>query len=346
MQFLDKALKCFNFPGAMIEAFKLALDSKPFPNPKVGAVLTDKHLNIKSSGFHKGPGKPHAEIEVLNNVHVEKDDILFVTLEPCFHSDTSPSCADEIIKKGVKNIYYGGVDIDSRTNGKSIDKLQQNSISIKLIEGVNQLLNPHYLNQKTKNLKITYTGKLAISNDNFIYSVNNKYISNEESLLLTHVMRANYNSILIGKNTYLVDNPLLDTRLIKNKLNNLDPIKFVLWGSDKNIINFLREDFIFLTEFKIDGYKNVINLGTLNFENINNFFTEINNFSVLIEGGNSVHKLFIENDYYDNFYLFKSQDNLIHGLKATDSINILNGENFSNKELSLNDNILNIYTRY
>jgi len=346
VQSLDKALKCFNFPDAMIEAFKLAIDSKPFPNPKVGAVLTDKHLNIKSTGFHKGPGKPHAEIEVLNKVHVEKDDILFVTLEPCFHSDTSPSCADEIIKKGVKNIYYGGIDIDSRTNGKSIDKLQQNLISIHLIEGVNQLLNPHYLNQKIKNLKITYTGKLAISNDYFIYSDNNKYISNEESLLLTHVLRANYNSILIGKNTFLIDKPLLDTRLIKNKSSNLDPIKYVLWGSDQNITNFIREDFIFLTDFTIDGHKNVINLGVLNIQNINNFFTEINNFSVLIEGGNKIHNLFIENDYYDNFYLFKSQDSLIQGLKATDSINILNGENYSNKELCLNDNILNIYTRY
>ena len=165
----------------------------------------------------------------------------------------------------------------------------------------NKLINK---NQKIKNLKVTYTGKLAISNDNFIYSDNNKYISNEESLLLTHILRANYNSILIGKNTYLIDKPLLDTRLIKNKSNNLDPIKFVLWGSDKNITNFIHEDFIFLTDFTIDGHKNVINLGVLNLQNINNFFTEINNFSVLIEGGNKVHKYFIENDYYDNFYLF------------------------------------------
>ena len=346
MRFLDKALKCFNYPDAMIEAFKLALDSKPFPNPKVGAVLTDQYFNIKATGFHKGPGKPHAEIEVLKNVKVENNDILFVTLEPCFHSDTSPSCADEIIKKGVKNIYYGGIDVDSRTNGKSINKLKQNSVSIKLIEGVHQLLNPHYLNQKINNLKVTYTGKLALSKDNFIYSNKNKYISNEESLLLTHVLRANYNSILIGKNTFIIDKPLLDTRLIQNKTNNLDPIKFILWGSDKNIINFLREDFIFLTNFSIDGHKNVINLGKINFQSINNFFTDINNFSVLIEGGNKVHKYFIENDYYDNFYLFRSKNNLIEGLKVTDKINILNGENYTNKEFSLNDNILNIYTRY
>ena len=54
----------------------------------------------------------------LNQVEVEETDILYVTLEPCFHSDTSPSCAVEIIKQGVKNIVIGDIDLDIRTNGR------------------------------------------------------------------------------------------------------------------------------------------------------------------------------------------------------------------------------------
>ena len=54
----------------------------------------------------------------LNQVEVEETDTLYVTLEPCFHNDTSPSCAVEIIKQGVKNIVIGDIDLDIRTNGR------------------------------------------------------------------------------------------------------------------------------------------------------------------------------------------------------------------------------------
>ena len=343
---MDKALKCFSFPDSMIEAFKLGINSQPFPNPKVGAVVTDKYFKIKSKGYHKGPGFPHAEIDALKNVEINPDDILFVTLEPCFHSDTSPSCASEIIKYGIKNIYYGGIDQDIRTNGKSIQKLNDNKVKTILVEGVNELLNPHYINQKINKKKVTYIGKLAVSSDNFIYSEKNRYISNKESLVITHILRANINSILIGKNTFIIDNPLLDTRFLENLDVNLNPLKFVLWGNDKNILNFIKEDFIFLTNFSLEGYKNIVNIGNLTFKNINDYFKEIDNFSVLIEGGNKIHEYFLKNNSYDNFYLFKSSNELGDGLKITREIDLLNVEKYSNKEIQLIDNTLNIYTRY
>ena len=69
----------------------------------MGAVLLDKNKEVKALGHHKGKGTNHAEIEILNMTQIEEDDVLYVTLEPCLHTDTSPSCADELLNTNLKN---------------------------------------------------------------------------------------------------------------------------------------------------------------------------------------------------------------------------------------------------
>ena len=83
---------------AIIEALK----ANPHPNPRVGAVLTDQHGQIKAVSNHLKKGSNHAEMNLFDLVNPSQHDILYVTLEPCFHSDTSPSCATEIINRGIK----------------------------------------------------------------------------------------------------------------------------------------------------------------------------------------------------------------------------------------------------
>ena len=95
----------------MQEAIVAALNTQTFPNPKVGAVLVDKFGNIKSTGVHHGPGTNHAEIEIINNSVITEEDTLYVTLEPCFHTDSSPSCCAELLKTPIKNIVIGDIDL-------------------------------------------------------------------------------------------------------------------------------------------------------------------------------------------------------------------------------------------
>ena len=49
----------------MQDAIVAALNSEPYPNPKVGAVLVSENGAIKSIGVHKGPGSNHAELKLL-----------------------------------------------------------------------------------------------------------------------------------------------------------------------------------------------------------------------------------------------------------------------------------------
>jgi len=101
---LDNPLSYLNYSKSMQEAIIAALNTKAFPNPKVAAVLTDNKGNIKSTGVHHGPGTNHAEIDLLTKTTIDTDDVLYVTLEPCFHADSSPSCAVELLNTSLKNI--------------------------------------------------------------------------------------------------------------------------------------------------------------------------------------------------------------------------------------------------
>lgn len=342
---MDKSLTYINYTTYMQEAIIAALNTQTFPNPKVGAVLVDKFGNIKSTGVHHGPGTNHAEIEIINNSVITEEDTLYVTLEPCFHTDSSPSCCAELLKTPIKNIVIGDIDIDIRTNGKSIELLKKNNVNISFEKNANLFINPHYKNQKLSIIKPTIIGKIATSDNNFIYENNSidKYITNEISLSVTHYLRATVDGISIGKNTLITDSPKLNIR--NSDVSNITPMKIVFWGSDMNIEKYIDiyHDFIFLTSFNHSA-SNIYPL--LNGEfNLNNIYSELNINSLLVEGGNYLHKFLLNNLKYDNFYWFKSSKKINNGNPLSDPIlNKLNSEYKVINKFPLKDNQLTTYT--
>ena len=149
----------------MIEAIKFALRYDPSPNPRVGAVLVDKNNKIKKLTAHTEKDKDHAEYNLVKNTDITENDTLYVTLEPCFHDDTSPSCANAVLETNVQNIVVGDIDRDERTNGKGIELLKNNDLNVSIENGVNDFLNPGY---KIKNDKPYLIGKVASSADHII----------------------------------------------------------------------------------------------------------------------------------------------------------------------------------
>ena len=342
---MDNPLSYLNYSKYMRDAIIAALNTKAFPNPKVAAVLTDNRGNIKSTGVHHGPGTNHAEIDLLSKTTINKNDILYVTLEPCFHSDSSPSCAVELLNTSLQNIVIGDIDVDPRTNGKSIELFKNKGLNIKFEYNANNLINPHYLNQKINKNSNTLIGKIASSQNDYIYNdqSEDKYISNDISLALTHILRASVDGIAIGKNTLLIDNPKLDVREVNIKDSN--PVKIVFWGSDPNIENHLSKysDFLFITSFTHKS-DNVISLLDGNFD-INKLLRMLNMNSLLIEGGNYLHKYFIANALYDKFYWFKSTNNISSGIKFSEEvINSLRNNYKPINKFLLKDNQLTTYT--
>lgn len=106
-----------------------ALD-KCRPNPPVGCVLV-RDGRIISRGHTNEPGQAHAEAMALSQVQGPLDDIIaFVTLEPCSFHGRTPSCAEELVRRGVKKVYVGIIDPHPRNRGAGIEILTRAGIKV------------------------------------------------------------------------------------------------------------------------------------------------------------------------------------------------------------------------
>ena len=332
---MDNILESINFSKEMSVAIIAALQNNPHPNPKVGAALYDINGKLKFTASHEKKGSNHAEINILNNDNIDPTDTLYVTLEPCFHDDTSPSCAKKLTRSSIKNIIIGDIDTDPRTNGKGYNHLVESGINVKIEKGVNQFINPYYKAESNQDFPI-YSGKLGMSYNNFIYDSNskNKYITNDLSLKITHLLRGAHDAILIGKNTLLIDKPLLTIRSEYLNNSNNNPLKIILWGSrvPKDILNNSNYgEFLFIDSKDMDV--------------IDAFLNNMNCKSVLVEGGKDIHNFFIDNNKYSYFYEFKSKDHIEEGLNiGTKYTDFINNKMILSSKFLLQDNELRTYT--
>ncbi len=117
-------------------ALKLAKKANPYPNPRVGAVLV-KNSKIIGAGYHKKAGWPHAEIEAIENAKLISDNgqavkgaTLYVTLEPCSHTNKrTPPCTRAIIANSIKRVVFAMSDPNPLVNGA--EELRSAGIKVK-----------------------------------------------------------------------------------------------------------------------------------------------------------------------------------------------------------------------
>ena len=223
--------------------------------------------------------------------------------------------------------------------------LKENNINVRIEENANLFLNPHYKNQKLLTNKPTLIGKIATSQNNYIYEDNSsdKYITNDISLSITHYLRASVDAIAVGKNTLIADEPLLNVR--NKDVANMQPQKIVFWGSDKHVDNVIKKyhDYIFLTSFDHNA-NNILPLLNDKF-NLNDVYMKLGINSLLVEGGNFLHNYLLNISEYDYFYWFKSKDEISNGIQFDKSIiDKLDSEYKLINKFPLKDNQLTTYT--
>jgi diaminohydroxyphosphoribosylaminopyrimidine deaminase/5-amino-6-(5-phosphoribosylamino)uracil reductase len=189
------------------------------PNPMVGAVLVYQD-RIIGEGYHKEYGGPHAEVNCIGSVApidrpLIKESVLYVSLEPCAHHGKTPPCADLIISHGIPEVVVGCRDPFTLVDGKGIEKLRQAGVRVHMssMEEECKELNKRFLTFHLAHrpyiiLKWAQSGNGKIAD----FSGRRLMISNEITQKLTHRWRSEEASILVGTNTAMMDNPLLDTR--------------------------------------------------------------------------------------------------------------------------------------
>ena len=193
-------------------------------NPSVGCVITFKDIIIGRGNTQLG-GRPHAEIMAIKQAlkhplfkenREVKEINVYITLEPCAHETTSPSCAKEIIKFGANRVIYLATDPDSRTNGKGkslMEKAGIECIETRIYESENFDILKGYLKQKktglpyiTLKIGSSMNGKIATKNGE------SKWITNLLCRKRVQLLRSENDGILIGKKSIIVDNPRLNLR--------------------------------------------------------------------------------------------------------------------------------------
>ncbi|MBZ0311489.1 bifunctional diaminohydroxyphosphoribosylaminopyrimidine deaminase/5-amino-6-(5-phosphoribosylamino)uracil reductase RibD [Clostridium butyricum] len=198
------------------------------PNPMVGAVIV-KDNKVIGEGFHEKYGHAHAERNAVKNaVEDIEGATIYVTLEPCAHYGKTPPCVDLLIEKKVRKVVIGMLDPNPLVVGKSIKKLKENNIEVKVgvkekeCRKLNEVFIKYITTKKPfviMKAGISIDGKIATS------SGESKWITSERSRLHSHELRNRMSGIMVGINTVLSDDPSLTYR---GEHKGKDPLRIII----------------------------------------------------------------------------------------------------------------------
>jgi diaminohydroxyphosphoribosylaminopyrimidine deaminase/5-amino-6-(5-phosphoribosylamino)uracil reductase len=204
----------------MAKAIALGEDARgqSAPNPNVGCVIVSSSGRVIGKGATAAGGRPHAEAVALGAAGKRAAGAtVYVTLEPCAHaSDRGPACTDLLLESQPTRVMIALKDPDPRTSGKGIRRLRRAGIEVTL--GVEREAARRSLSGWLTRLELgrpRITLKLALSIDGKIAlpSGESKWITGEDARRHVHLERAHSDMILVGRGTYLADEPRLDVRL-------------------------------------------------------------------------------------------------------------------------------------
>jgi diaminohydroxyphosphoribosylaminopyrimidine deaminase/5-amino-6-(5-phosphoribosylamino)uracil reductase len=198
-------------------AYALAEKAKGWasPNPYVGALVVRKG-EIVGWGCHEKPGEPHAEIIALEKAEsLAKGSTLYVTLEPCVHWGRTPPCIDAVLAASPVRVVISSPDPNPIVFKKGIKRLREAGIetSVGLLKERNAILNEAYIKFITRGTPFV-TLKAAVSLDGRIATRtrDSRWISSAATREYVHLLRGEYDAIMVGINTLLRDDPRLTVR--------------------------------------------------------------------------------------------------------------------------------------
>jgi diaminohydroxyphosphoribosylaminopyrimidine deaminase / 5-amino-6-(5-phosphoribosylamino)uracil reductase len=187
------------------------------PNPPVGAVIVRDGAVIATGGT--GPcGTCHAETDALTRAQGKCAGAeMYVSLEPCSHYGRTPPCTEAIIRAGVRRVFIPALDPNPLVSGKGVAGLRSAGIDVVLMEEMAEsavdILRPfrkYILRHRPFILSksaVTLDGRIAAKGGD------SRWISSEHSRYLIHKIRAKVDAIIVGKTTFVHDNPSLNVRL-------------------------------------------------------------------------------------------------------------------------------------
>jgi len=277
-------------------------------NPSVGCVIV-KDGEVIATGVTALGGRPHAETIALEQAGERAAGAdIYLTLEPCSHYGKTPPCVDRLIAASVGRVIVACLDPNPLVNGSGIAKLRARGIEVregvlreeasKLIEGFRMRVT-HYRPLVTLKMASSLDGKIATKN------YQSKWLTSLGSRDYGHYLRSRHDAILVGSNTVLHDDPMLDCRLPGKE--HLSPIRIVLdrflsISLASRLVQSARQIPLIIYSLKGSEEKGkeleeegvrIIYLEELNPEGILKSLASLGINSVLVEGGGKIYSSFL-----------------------------------------------------
>lgn len=313
---------------------KLAIEAakqgagKTHINPLVGAVIVHDDTVI-ATGAHLAYGQAHAERNALaacSALEKLSEVTMYVTLEPCNHQGKQPPCTQAIIDSGIKCVVIGAPDPNPVVAGSGVKRLRQYGINV--IEGIlteeARALNPHYhhfFEQQRPFVALkqamTLDGKIAVANQRTA-------LTGDEVYERVRQERGEYQAILVGSETVLIDDPsLLATD------SEFPPLRVVIDRRGRTLRQKLAlfkratSPVLIFTEVAAYGdfpkHVEVIQVRQLSIDKILAELTARNIQSLYVEGGAKMHDAFLASGAWDEVITYLAPK--IIGGNATASMN-------------------------
>jgi len=270
----------------MDEALRLGegVRGRSAPNPNVGCVIVSSSGRIIGRGATAAGGRPHAEAVALKQAGKRAADAtVYVTLEPCAHqSPRGPACTDLLLAAKPERVVIALKDPDSRTSGRGISRLRRAGIEVALGIGrkeAKQSLAGWLTRLQLGRPRITLKLALSIDGKIALPSGESKWIIGEDARRHVHVERAHSDMIVVGRGTYLADQPRLDVRL--PGLEQASPRRALLTRGDA-----------------VEGWETLGNpQDVYRLHDVND---------LLIEGGSSTATAFLTEDLVDRILIYRA----------------------------------------
>lgn len=283
------------------------------PNPLVGCVVVDQHHRFLASGFHSYYGGPHAERDAF--AKLEPGALLgatvYVTLEPCSHHGKTPPCSDLFLNQKINAVVVGQMDPNPLVAGRGLAILKKENIAIVSNEDFSKKsarLAEMFL-WHMQNKKPFVTLKVALSADGKIAGPpgSNPVITSQDARFRARELRAAHDATLIGAETFLRDNPLLDFRDTRwegkkqPKVVILDPRgRARAFFAQSKLSQTVKSENVFFVDSVDDTMLRDLYLKGI--------------CSLYVEGGAKTHELFIQQKLYQKIICFVSPKNRPEGL--------------------------------
>ena len=287
------------------------------PNPSVGAVVVHDDLII-GEGYTSVFGGNHAEVNAINAIKDKSllsQSTIYVSLEPCSHFGKTPPCCNLIIENNIPNVVIGVTDSNEKVAGNGIKKLLEAGINVVVgvLEKECYQSNIRFFTFHEKKRPYIIL-KWAETQNGFIAPKTRNeqkpvWITNEYSRQLVHKWRSEEQAILVGTQTVIDDNPMLNVRDWTGK----NPIRIVLdlnnrIPQENHIFDKSQETFVITNDDIFNNNKLA--------QEIANFCFNRNIQSIIIEGGKRFLQTFIDANIWDEARVFRSDTYFDDGIKA------------------------------